>query len=68
MIKLTVLDDEKQHITINADEKMSIEASVVDGKLILTVYDEISLDEDDEPIGAYNGTNGKNFSWEKSYN
>ena len=60
MITLTVVDSSRDHITIEADEPVFVEASTVRGMPIITVF---RRDDNENIIGCYDGTIQGNKSW-----
>lgn len=67
MIMLEVQSDEHgdyQHFTVRADEPMRVEVMVIDGKAIAHVYTGTEDDLDQEPLGAYDGNNVENRTWD----
>ncbi len=72
MIKLEILDDERQTFLVTGDEPYRVEVAVLPGGRILTdVYPGDTVDMDQAPVGGYDGTmshspysNGTNQSWE----
>ena len=61
MIKMEVVNNE--HFILSTDEKSRIEVSIENGKLIAHVYKGFKYNEDQEPIGAFDG-HISNHSWQ----
>ena len=68
MIRLEVVDNDRQHFVIFADEPMRVEVSVdKDGLVLADVYQGVEIDMEQEPLGCYDGNNNTgdtpNTSW-----
>jgi hypothetical protein len=62
-IRLDTYDRNRQHFVVRADEPVRVEVEVVDGKVLAHVYKGTDDDLDQDPVGAYDGSES-NTSWE----
>jgi hypothetical protein len=57
MIKMEVINEDRQQFLVAANEPMRVEVLVTeDGKVIAHVYTGAEVDMDQKPIGAFDGT------------
>lgn len=63
MIKLTVVNDQRQLFVVSGDEPFRVEIAHNDSRVFAHVYRGEQRDENDEPVGAYDGTLHDNKDW-----
>lgn len=56
MIECRVVNEVEDHLIVRSTEPCRIEVSVCDGKLILHVYQGAEVDPEQQPAGAYLGS------------
>ena len=69
-IKLSVIDEKAQHLAVSFARAGRVEVSVIargpdKGRLMVHVYDGAEVDEDQEPLGCFDGTEPGNVGWSK---
>lgn len=64
MIRLNVVDDEKQHFILNFEEPGRVEISVIKGRVVAHVYKGAEDDTEQDPSLMYDGHLGCNKSAE----
>lgn len=71
MIRVQVIDNCSDHFVVYADEPVRVEVSMVSSKyggeshVVAHVYEGVGVDEEQEPLGAYDGTSGDDVGWQK---
>lgn len=64
-IRLDTYDRDNQHFVVRADEPVRVEVQVIDGKVQTFVYKGTDDDLDQDPVGAYDGSEA-NTPWESA--
>ena len=59
MIKLEVIDEKRHHFLVRADEPVRIEVL----NSVAFVYLGFEDDPEQEPVGCYDGLEGRNTNW-----
>lgn len=64
MIKMKVINDEKQHFVIELHRPGRVEVTVNNGKVLAHVYEGAETNLEQELLGVYDGTLLYNKDWE----
>lgn len=65
MIRMASKNDQYQQHIIEANEPVTVSIMVIDGKVHTIVYRGINVEDDAEPVGAFDGSTTLNLTWQE---